>query len=226
VGQQKRPRIETAAALDLPSVIPVFPLAGVILLPGAELPLNIFEPRYLAMTRDAIAGTQLIGMIQPSDPSDRSFEPPIYTTGCLGRLSNWSDTPDGRILVSLTGICRFEVERELTERTTPYRQTIVRYDRYVDDLAREPCSPVDRSALTEALQRFLAVQGVKADWSGIEDMQSDILVNALAMSVPFAPGEKQALLEAPTIDDRARILIMLLEMAAADTGGGDAPPVQ
>ena len=217
----------TAAAHDLPSVIPVFPLTGAILLPGADLPLNIFEPRYLAMTRDALAGPGYIGMIQPSDPASREFEPAIYKTGCLGRLAAHRDTPDGRILITLTGICRFEVERELTERTTPYRQTVVRYDRFASDLAMDAESPVDRAALLGALRHFLETQGVKADWGNIEDLTCSALVNALAMSVPFAPGEKQALLEAPTVDDRARILIMLLDMAAADsTGGSSGPQIQ
>jgi Lon protease-like protein len=223
---QKSPKTDPAAALDLPTVIPVFPLTGVILLPGADLPLNIFEPRYLAMTRDAIAGAHLIGMIQPLDPEDRSFEPALYETGCLGRLTTYRDTPDGRILITLTGVCRFEIERELTERTTLYRQMVVRYDRYLADLASGNPSPLDRNALTDALKKFLAVQGVKADWNGIEDMKPDLLANALAMSVPFAPGEKQALLEAPTPDDRARILITLFEMAAAEAVCGDDPSVQ
>lgn len=217
----------SAAARDLPSVIPVFPLAGVILLPGADLPLNIFEPRYLAMTRDAVAGAGYIGMIQPSDPASRDFEPDLYKTGCLGRLTAHRDTPDGRILITLAGVCRFEVERELTERTTPYRQTLVRYDRFAQDLAPDGDTPVDRAALIGALKRFLEVQGVKADWNGIEDMTRGALVNALAMSVPFSPGEKQALLEAPTADDRARILVTLLDMAAAESAGGaDEPPIQ
>jgi uncharacterized protein len=218
---------QAAAVRDLPSVIPVFPLTGAILLPGADLPLNIFEPRYLAMTRDAVAGTGFIGMIQPSDPSSLAAEPEIYKTGCLGRLTAHRDTPDGRILITLAGVCRFDVERELTERTTPYRQAVVRYDRFITDLAAEAGTPVDRVELIGALKRFLEIQGVNADWSGIEDMTCGSLVNALAMSVPFAPGEKQALLEAPTMDDRARILIALLDMAAAESvNGGDEPPLQ
>jgi len=212
--------------LDLPSVIPVFPLTGVILLPGADLPLNIFEQRYLAMTRDAVAGPHLIGMIQPSDPEDRSFEPPLYKIGCVGRLSDFRDTPDGRILITLTGIARFEVERELTERTTSYRQMVVRYDRFLDDLARENDHTLDRTALMEALKRFLEIQGVNADWNSLTGMRPDTLVDALAMSVPFAPGEKQALLEAKTVNDRAKILITLLEMAAATGAGGDTPLMQ
>ena len=218
---------DLTASRDFPSVIPIFPLTGVILLPGADLPLNIFEPRYLAMTRDAIAGTGLIGMIQPSDPNSRDFEPEIYDTGCLGRLTSHRDTPDGRILISLTGVCRFKVERELTERTTPYRQTVVRYDRFIQDLQPDSETSIDRDALIGALKRFLEAQGVQANWGGIENMTCGTLVNALAMSVPFAPGEKQALLEAPTIGDRALIMITLLDMASADTtGGSDEPSLQ
>ena len=217
---------DSATTLDLPGVIPVFPLTGVILLPGANLPLNIFEPRYLAMTRDAVAGAHLIGMIQPTDPMDKAFEPELYSVGCVGRLSNYRDTPDGRILISLTGVVRFEVERELTERTTPYRQMVVRYDRFLGDLDPEGCNPVDRDALMTALRRFLEIQGVNADWNSLTGMKPDALVNALAMSVPFAPGEKQALLEADSIAERARILITLLEMAAVENASGGDKPVQ
>ncbi len=215
---------ESATTLDLPGVIPVFPLTGVILLPGANLPLNIFEPRYLAMTRDAIAGAHLIGMVQPADPFDKAFEPEIYPIGCVGRLSDYRDTPDGRILITLSGVIRFEIERELTERTTPYRQMVVRYDRFLDDLHPETGEPVDPDALLATLRRFLEVQGVNADWNSLTGMKPDALVNALAMSVPFAAGEKQALLEAKDGADRARILIALLEMAAAaGAAGGDKP---
>jgi hypothetical protein len=217
---------ESATTLDLPSVIPVFPLTGVILLPGANLPLNIFEPRYLAMTRDAIAGPHLIGMIQPLDPADKAFEPALYNIGCVGRLTDNRDTPDGRIMITLVGTVRFEIERELTERTTPYRQMVVRYDRFVGDLHPENDEPMDRDALLAVLRRFLEVQGVNADWNSLTGMRPDALVNALAMSVPFAPGEKQALLEAKDIAERARILITLLEMATVSGGDAGDKPVQ
>lgn len=205
-----------------PRVIPVFPLAGAILLPRGNLPLNIFEPRYLAMVRDALAGDQVIGMIQPRDPTSSAFEPPLYETGCLGRISEHRDLPDGRMLITLHGLCRFEVLAE-EARDTPYRKVAASYARFAADRAGgEVLAAERRQRLVADLQRFLDERQLTADWSVIRDAPDETLVNALAMICPFEPSEKQALLEAMTLDARAATLIMLMEFALADgndTGG-------
>lgn len=205
-----------------PRVIPVFPLAGAILLPRGNLPLNIFEPRYLAMVRDALAGDQVIGMIQPRDAAGGAFEPPLYDTGCLGRITEHRDLPDGRMLITLQGVCRFEVTAE-EARDTPYRKVTASYERFAADRAGgEVLAPERRERLVSDLQRFLDERQLTADWSVIRDAPDGTLVNALAMICPFEPSEKQALLEAPTLDARAATLIMLMEFALADgndTGG-------
>lgn len=205
-----------------PRVIPVFPLAGAILLPRGNLPLNIFEPRYLSMVRDALAGDQVIGMIQPRDPASSAFEPPLYEIGCLGRITEHRDLPDGRMLITLHGISRFEVLAE-EGRDTPYRKVAASYARFAADRNGDgSLSAARRERLVTDLQRFLDERQLTADWSVIRDAPDETLVNALAMICPFEPSEKQALLEAATLDARAATLITLMEFALADgndTGG-------
>jgi Lon protease-like protein len=203
---------------DIPRVIPVFPLAGALLLPRGRLPLNIFEPRYLAMVEDAMRHHRLIGMVQPSCSGAKC--PPLYPVGCLGRLTSWSETGDGRFLITLTGLIRFRIDGEL-ETTTPYRQVKAGYAPFEADLAEaadENC--VDRARLGASLKSYLKQRQLEADWSSIERAPGEVLVNSLAMICPFDVAEKQALLEAPCLATRAQLLTTLIEMAAA--GPGDA----
>jgi len=209
---------------DLPAVIPVFPLSGALLLPRGQMPLNIFEPRYLAMIDDALrSGLRLIGMIQP-DPSHPGSEdrPHLFKVGCVGRLTQFAESGDGRYLIQLTGIARFRIEDELTV-TTPYRQCRVSFAPFIDDFdARKGEDDVDRDSLLKALKDFLQANNLKADWQGIENAPNEALVNALAMMSPYGPAEKQALLEAPDLKTRAEVLVAVTEMELAKkTGGGE-----
>jgi Lon protease-like protein len=211
---------------DLPDVIPVFPLAGALLLPRGQLPLNIFEPRYLAMIDDALrSGHRLIGMIQPdaAHPGPES-RPNLYKVGCVGRLTQIAESGDGRYLIQLTGVARFRVEQELSVMTL-YRQCRVGYQPFADDFtARKGEDAVDRKALLRALTDFLKANNLKADWDGIESAPNEALVNALAMMAPFGAPEKQALLEAPDLKSRADILVAVTEMELAkSTSGGETP---
>jgi Lon protease-like protein len=211
---------------DLAAVIAVFPLAGALLLPRGQMPLNIFEPRYLAMIDDALrGGHRLIGMIQPDSarpgPQDK---PHLFKVGCVGRITQIAETGDGRYLLQLTGIARFRVEEELAV-TTPYRQCRVSYAPFVDDFtARKGEDSVDREALLRALRDFLKANNLKADWEGIETAPNEALVNALAMMSPYGAAEKQALLEAPDLRTRAEMLVAITEMELAKkTSGGETP---
>jgi Lon protease-like protein len=209
---------------DLPEVIPVFPLAGALLLPRGQMPLNIFEPRYLAMIDDALrSGLRLIGMIQP-DPSHPGSEdkPHLFKVGCVGRLTQFAETGDGRYMIQLTGVARFRMEDELSV-TTPYRQCRVSFTPFADDFdARKGEEEVDRDSLLKALRDFLEANNLKADWQGIENAPNEALVNALAMMSPYGPAEKQALLEAPDLKTRAEVLVAVTEMELAKkTGGGE-----
>jgi uncharacterized protein len=211
---------------DLPDVIPVFPLAGALLLPRGQLPLNIFEPRYLAMIDDALrSGHRLIGMIQPdaAHPGPES-RPNLYKVGCVGRLTQIAESGDGRYLIQLTGVARFRVEQELSVMTL-YRQCRVSFQPFADDFtARKGEDAVDRKALLQALTNFLKANNLKADWDGIESAPNEALVNALAMMAPFGAPEKQALLEAPDLKSRADILVAVTEMELAkSTSGGETP---
>ncbi|MDO8296692.1 MAG: LON peptidase substrate-binding domain-containing protein [Caulobacter sp.] len=206
-------------AVDLPQAVPVFPLDGATLLPGGQLPLNIFEPRYLNMIDDAMAGDRLIGMVQTrgGDPE----RPALAPIGCVGKITSFAETPDGRYMITLTGVCRFELGEELPV-GSPYRQVRARFAAFEDDLRQHERPPViDRPRFLKALGRYLDRRGLGIDWDTAGQAPADALVNSLAMGLPFAPAEKQALLEAVTIADRAQALIALLEI---DSAGGDDEP--
>ena len=206
-------------AVDLPQAIPVFPLDGATLLPGGSLPLNIFEPRYLNMIDDVMAGDRLIGMVQTrgGDP-DR---PGLAAIGCCGKITSFAETPDGRYMITLTGVSRFEIGDELPVRT-PYRQVRARFAPFEDDLRQHEKPPViDRARFLKALARYLDQRGLGIDWDTARQAPADALVNSLSMGLPFDPAEKQALLEAVTIADRAEALTALLEI---DSAGGDDEP--
>lgn len=219
--------------IDLPEVIPVFPLPGALLLPRGQMPLNIFEPRYLAMIDDTLRdGHRLIGMIQP-DPAHgypahggRADKPPLYKIGCVGRITQLSESGDGRYLLELTGVARFRLEQELTVKTA-YRQCRVTYAPFADDFtARKGESAVDREALLTALRAFLKANDLKADWEGIEDAPNEALVNALSMMSPYGAAEKQALLEAPDLKTRAELLVAITEIELAKKNTEGEPQLQ
>jgi Lon protease-like protein len=214
---------------DLPEVIPVFPLPGALLLPRGQMPLNIFEPRYLAMIDDSLRdGHRLVGMIQP-DPAHPGPEdkPTLFKVGCVGRITQLAESGDGRYLLQLTGVARFKVEEELKV-ATAYRQCRVSYVPFADDfIARKGEDEVDRKAVLEALQAFLKANNLKTDWQGVESAPNEALVNALAMMSPYGTAEKQAMLEAPNLKARAEILIAVTEMELAKkTAGGGETPLQ
>jgi uncharacterized protein len=210
---------------DLVEVIALFPLPGALLLPRGQMPLNIFEPRYLAMVDDAMRSEhRLIGMIQPdaAHPGPET-RPNLYKTGCVGRITRLAETGDGRYLIQLTGIARFRAEEELTV-ATPYRQCRVSYAPFLDDfIPRKGENTVDRESLLQALSGFLKANDLKADWEGIEKAPNEALVNALAMMSPYGPAEKQAMLEAPDLKTRADILVAVtqFELAKKITTGGE-----
>jgi Lon protease-like protein len=213
---------------DLPEIIPVFPLPGALLLPRGQMPLNIFEPRYLEMVDDALRdGHRLIGMIQP-DPAHPGPEdkPNLYRIGCIGRITQLAETGDGRYLLQLTGVARYRIEEELSV-ATAYRQCRVAYAPFTDDfVARKGEDKVDRKALLEALKDFLKANNLKADWEGIENAPNEALVNALAMMSPYGAAEKQALLEAPDLKRRAEILVAVTEIELAKSRTEGEPPLQ
>jgi Lon protease-like protein len=199
-------------AADLPATLPIFPLAGVLLLPRGRLPLNIFEPRYLAMTRDALGGDRLIGMVQPTEEERRGTVPAIYRTGCAGRITQFSETDDGRFLITLTGIARFAVSEEVAM-LRGYRRVLADWQPFHGDLDDDGDAPIDRARLAAALEGFFKLHDITADWDAIASTPDERLVTSLAMICPFAPNEKQALLEAPDLAERARLLTALVEMA-------------
>jgi len=213
--------------IGLPEVIPVFPLPGALLLPRGQMPLNIFEPRYLAMIDDALRdGHRLIGMIQPDVAQTGLTKPALFKIGCVGRITQLAESGDGRYLIELTGVARFRVEQELKV-ATPYRQCRVSYAPFADDfIARKGEEAVDRKALLAALREFLKVNKLKADWEGIEKAPNEALVNALSMMSPYGPAEKQALLEAPDLKSRAEVLIAITEIELAKKNTEGEPQLQ
>ncbi|OKH87588.1 LON peptidase substrate-binding domain-containing protein [Thalassospira sp. TSL5-1] len=209
---------------ELPATLPVFPLSGALLLPRGHLPLNIFEPRYLNMTIDALGRNRMIGMVQPrhSDISDtlnlkeHTPQPELFKTGCVGRISAFSETDDGRFLITLTGVCRFDISSELPVTQGGYRSVECDYSRWRGDLdnaisANGP--PLNRSRLQRALDAYFAHHSLRSCWDTISDTDDEMLVTAIAMGCQLDPLEKQALLECPSLYDRGDMLTALLEMA-------------
>ncbi|AVO46579.1 LON peptidase substrate-binding domain-containing protein [Phreatobacter cathodiphilus] len=212
---------------DLPDVVPVFPLPGALLLPRGQLPLNIFEPRYLAMVDDAfLSGRRLIGMVQPVPADEEARRPTLSAVGCIGRITQLAESGDGRYMLSLTGISRFRIVEELSV-TTPYRQCRIDCTPYEGDFeARVGEDDVDRDGLLKTLKEFLDVNDMEADWDGIRRAPTEILVNALCMMSPWGLKEKQALLEAPDLKTRAALLVAVTEVALAkDRPADDKQPL-
>jgi hypothetical protein len=213
---------------DLPEIIPVFPLPGALLLPRGQMPLNIFEPRYLAMVDDSMrSGQRLIGMIQPDiTHTERRDRPTLFRVGCVGRITQLAESGDGRYLLELTGVSRFKVVEELSV-TTPYRQCRVDYTTFIDDFtARKGEEDVDRRSLIAVLADFLKANNLRADWEGIDKAPNEALVNALAMMSPYGAPEKQALLEAPDLKTRAEILVAVTQIELAKKRTSGEPPLQ
>jgi Lon protease-like protein len=212
-------------AADLPQVIPVFPLPGAILLPRGQLPLNIFEPRYLNMVDDAMAGDRIIGMLQPQAGS--AGLPNLSPVGCAGRITSFAETSDGRYLITLTGCARFRLASELPAQT-PYRQIRADFAPFEDDLSAPPVDDIglDRDGLLDALRAYLETRGLDIDWDTAETAPPEALINSLSMALPFEPSEKQALLEAISLTDRSTALTALLTIDAAGDGEGETPQMQ
>lgn len=204
---------------DLPQQLAIFPLPGALLFPRWTLSLNIFEPRYLNMVDDAMAGSRMIGMVQST--GGPKIRPELASVGCAGRITSYAETDDGRYLLVLSGICRFTVD-EMDAVTTPYRQARPDWKPYAGDL--QPADVTDlpsRSRLETALRAYVLRNEMSADWSAVEDAPVETLVNALCAGCPFSVMEKQALLEASGVRERADTLIALLEMDLPGTGNGN-----
>jgi len=202
----------TSGLEELPALLPIFPLTGALLLTTGQLPLNIFEQRYLDMVRDAMEGPRVIGIIQPRNPEDRSHEPALYSIGCAGKICEFSEQPDGTYHITLEGICRFEAIEELMQRTTLYRQVKADYTPFNHDRTPSNSGGIDRDALQNVLRHFLEFEDEDADWEALNHLADDNLINSLSMICPFSPAEKQALLEAVDVPARSRLLINLLGM--------------
>lgn len=201
------------SAAEMPEVIPVFPLAGALLLPRARIPLNIFEPRYLAMVEDALRGDRIIGLIQPA--TEAAEAPPLLPVGCAGRLTQFAETGDGRYLVTLTGIARFRIVEEIAA-STPYRQCRVAFSGFQSDFTpRDGEEAVDRVRVLETLRQFADANDLQIDWQSVREAPNEALVNALSMMSPYGPKEKQALLEAPSLKRRAEVLVAITEVELA-----------
>lgn len=211
---------------DFPDTVPVFPLTGALLLPGGHMPLNIFEPRYLKMVSDAVKCHKLIGMVQP-DLKKKSGDispPPLSEIGCLGRITACQETGDGRLLISLSGVCRYQITKEVNSNNL-YRS--VEYRVFENDLeASNDTEEVDREAVTTAFRNYLEANGMEADWSTVNQTDTETLVTALCMMSPFEPAEKQALLEAPDLAARANTLVAISEFYLAKNRDADAGTVQ
>ena len=211
-----------ALPIDLPKTLPVFPLDGALLLPGAELPLRIFEPRYLNMLDDVMGEARMIGMIQTSGGSPA--RPGLARIGCAGRVTRFREGAEGDYLITLTGVCRFRTLEELNVRF-PYRQVRADYADYIGDLKSPPSPDIDRDGFLAALRAYLQPRGLAVDWDAAQAAPADSLIDSLAMGLPFEPAEKQALLEALTHADRAAILTTLMQIGAV-AGDDEEPTLQ
>jgi uncharacterized protein len=208
---------------QLPETLPIFPLSGVLLLPGGKLPLNIFEPRYLAMIFDSLAGHRLIGMVQPMQPGGFAGDglpgddgrPKVHQVGCAGRIVSFNETEDGRLLLALSGVSRFQVARELDPAQGGYRRVSALFSSYRADLDyADEMVALDRERLMAGLAAFFRGKNLSTDWEAVKKADDLNLVNSLSMVLPFGPVEKQALLEAADTSARAKLLVGFLEMAA------------
>ncbi|MDR3424625.1 MAG: LON peptidase substrate-binding domain-containing protein [Alphaproteobacteria bacterium] len=203
----------------LPAQLPVLPILGSVLLPNARLPMILSEPRYLALVEDALGKGRLIGMLQPS-VNEEMDNPPLYSVGCAGRITSFSETDDGRMQIVLTGLCRFRVTGE-KPRMRLFRTVDVDWQPYLTDLGENDPSDIDRDRLLELMQIYFRKNAISVDWKVVKNAPSDVLLPTIVMICPLAPNEKQALLEAESFAARAKMLVTLLEMAAMPQAGDD-----
>ena len=212
---------------SLPEIMPIFPLSGVLLLPGGRLPLNIFEPRYLAMMEDALKADRLIGLIQPFQddapqagfsPNPDAQRPLVYNVGCAGRIISFAETEDGRYLITLSGLCRFRVRQELADHRG-YRRIVPEWGPFQEDLSEIGDGHVDRAALLQNLQPYFQHVSIQANWEAVQKTPDERLVTSLAMICPFQPSEKQALLETASLSERARLMTMMMKFSIAQEQG-------
>ncbi len=221
---------------QLPDTLPIFPLSGVLLLPGGKLPLNVFEPRYLAMVFEALAGHRMIGMVQPLQPGGYAGDgmptddpstggrPPVHRIGCAGRIVSFNETEDGRLLLALSGVCRFEIVRELDLAQGGYRRVSSVFSPFRADLDHaDDAVELDRERLISGLAAFFRSRNLSTDWDAVKQAADANLVASLSMVLPFGPAEKQALLEAADSTARAKLLVAFLEMNAFAPPSDDTP---
>ena len=221
---------------DIPAIIPIFPLEEALLLPRTQMPLNIFEERYIAMIDHAIRNDRIIGMIQPlsspeetdesQQPQDSANKPALQAIGCLGRISAYGETGDGRVLITLAGLCRFKLVKEI-DSDFPFRMAEIDCEDFTEDLIEGfGEEDVNRQGLLEIFREFLDANDMEADWDNVEKSSTEILVNSLSMMSPYGIAEKQALLEAPSLTLRAETLIAITEMHLASDGGDSVTTLQ
>lgn len=211
-----------ASIADLPESIALFPLSGALLLPGTHRPLNVFEPRFVAMIDDALAGERMIGLIQPRDSQQEAprGNVALEQVGCLGRITHFEEQAENRYFIILEGVCRFAPVEELTT-ASPYRRASISTEAFRDDFA--PLmgeDDIDRSRLLAVLKSYADFAQIEVDWDEIDEMSTGELINLSAMLTPYGAREKQALLEAPTLAERAETLIALAEMEMAKARAG------
>jgi uncharacterized protein len=210
---------------DLPKQIPLFPLSGALLLPRTDLPLNVFEPRYVAMVEAAMAGDRMIGIIQPGE-NDDAKKPKLEKVGCVGRITSYSESDDGHFLITITGVCRFVLKRE-PRVTTTFRQGVVDYKPFAVDLVIGNGAPsVNRQQLIEAFRQYLEANNMTTNWDEVNSVSTEVLVNTLSLLAPYPPREKQALLEAPDLKSRAEVLVALTELALKKSLSGNSTRMQ
>jgi Lon protease-like protein len=208
----------------LPATLPIFPLRNAVVMPGAQLPLNIFEQRYLNMVFDCLGTDRMIGMVQPNSAAKDENQPRVYQTGTAGRITSFSETPDGRMLIVLTGVCRFDIRDEIPT-TRGYRRVVPDWDRFRVDYALSEPVPCDREKLLQLLKEYFQQRNLSADWTVMEQMPIAVLVNVLTGQLPFDVPERQALVEAVSVEERYAKLFGLMEFAvAAGRSGGDVRP--
>ena len=202
---------------DLPETLAIFPLEGVLLLPNGHLPLNVFEPRYLAMVDDAMAGSRMIGIVQPDLPARANGdEIAVYKTGCAGKITEFSETEDGRYEIKLNGISRFKIKEEHPEDAAGFRRVRPDWTDFANDLKKVDCLNINRDKLVALLKPYFESEGMECDWDAVQTAPDGKLMTCLAMASPFSPAEKQALLEAPCCKTRAEDFLKLLEVAVCD----------
>jgi Lon protease-like protein len=201
---------------DLPAELPIFPLAGAVVMPGVQLPLNIFEPRYLNMVFDALAGDHLIGMIQPLTETSLDESPEIHKIGCGGRITSYSETSDGRIVLVLTGVCRFEVRSEIEGRHG-YRRVRASWERFAIDYHEDETKMPNRESFFTSLRAYTQLRSVEVPWDDVKKMADSDLVNLLCTHLPLEPDDKQALIETIDLTQRADLMRALMDMSSASS---------